>query len=479
MITAITPTGDRPLAFSLCQQWVKNQTVQPDQWLVIDDGKTPMTPFYPMEYVRRKPTPRDPRHTLHLNLKTAIPLIKGDKIIILEDDEYYAPRYIEEMSRRLDNHEIVGIIKAKYYHIITGGYLQVRNERHASLAQTAFKRSLLPELGRLVNTKQKYLDIEIWKQVRSRGGKLHLFDDSEKLLYVGIKGLPGRAGIGQGHNSMLYRNIKDTPGRAVLKKWIPKDYQIYLDILKKAVPKKAQASVQGIAGITVCYNTKDLMERAYNSVRKFHPDMPIIIIDGSDRNDPCATYVKSLESDKTTVLTPGRNIGHGQGMNKGINQAKTTHALIFDSDIEMLKSPVYAMFKEMEEDTYGIGFLLKTGFDGYEYGAHKQHKYEGWMPYLHAYFQLININNYKLFFPYVHHGAPCYLAMLDIYKRGLSKKILKSFPGLGHTGNGRGLQWKGAPREYIRHDKGGTTQTRIARGQPHIEGNWTMNKGLV
>ena len=194
-ITCITPTGDRPLAFALCQRWIMNQTVKPDQWLVIDDGKKPMTPFVPMEYVRREPKSTDPKHTLNLNIKTAIPLIKGDKILILEDDEYYAPQYIEEMSRRLDDHEIVGIIKAKYYHLITGGYSQVGNDRHASLAQTAFRRSLLPELELLVDTKEKYLDIEIWKQVRSRGANLHLFQDSDKLLYVGIKGLPGRAGI--------------------------------------------------------------------------------------------------------------------------------------------------------------------------------------------------------------------------------------------------------------------------------------------
>jgi len=81
------------------------------------------------------------------------------------------------------------------------------------------------------------------------------------------------------------------------------------------------------------------MERSYTSIRKFHPDMPIIIIDGSDKDDPCANYVRSLASPLTTVYSLGYNIGHGKGMCMGIDKARTPYALIFDSDIEMLKSP--------------------------------------------------------------------------------------------------------------------------------------------
>ena len=42
MITVITPTGDRPLAFSLCRKWIFNQTIKPDQHIIVDDGKIPM-----------------------------------------------------------------------------------------------------------------------------------------------------------------------------------------------------------------------------------------------------------------------------------------------------------------------------------------------------------------------------------------------------------------------------------------------------
>jgi hypothetical protein len=255
MITAITPTGDRPLAMSLCERWMTNQTVHPDQWLVIDDGQVPFTPSVPMEYVRREPQAGDPRHTLALKLQQAIPLIKGDKIMIIEDDEYYAPTYVEQMSRQLDSGELVGIKQNRYYHVPTGGYYLMHNMGHASLAETAFMSGFLPTFRKAVDASINldYLDIRIWRMGKERAAHnfkfgtrtmttsrarsmaptaksdLLLFSDADNPLYVGIKGLPGRAGIGMGHNPAMY-TTRDTAGRRVLKQWIPKDYQVYLDI---------------------------------------------------------------------------------------------------------------------------------------------------------------------------------------------------------------------------------------------------------
>jgi hypothetical protein len=477
-VTAITPTGDRPLAFALCQQWMKNQTLKPSQWLVVDDGKTPLIPTSAMQYVRREPKSDDPQHTLILNLKAALPLIRGEKIIIIEDDEYYAPEYIAEMSRRLDHHELVGIMHAKYYHLPTGGYYKIGNTTHASLAETGFRRSFLPELETLW-AGDTSLDMRIWQKAGNRG---HLFDDDSNSLYVGIKGLPGRAGIGAGHRPSLYHK-KDTADRSVLKQWMPRDHGIYLDILGGKLTSENYRSYFKadfpITGITICQNTKGLIERAYNSIRKFHPDMPIIIIDGSDKTDPCATYVRGLASDKTTVISLGYNIGHGRGMCMGIDKTETPYALIFDSDIEMLKSPVEAMFAMMEEDTFGVGYIEeKTAFDGFEWGWPGHNIPGEWMSYLHPMFQLIDIRNYRKFHPYVHHGAPCYLTMLDIHKRGLSSKILKQFPGMGHS-SGKGLNWTGTPREHIRHDPGSTIKERTGQAPRQIEGGWVMNAGLV
>ena len=250
-ITVVTLTGDRPQAFSLCRLWMSRQTRIPDQWIVVDDGKVPIMPTNEMQYVRRQPKSDDPKYTMLLNMRTALPLVVGKKIMIMEDDEWYSFRYVEEMARRLDKYEVVGIARSKYYHLPSGRYLRHSNMDHASLAQTAFRSSFLPEVAKLLEG-DNFLDIRIWKKVdkidKFQSGEKYfaakerevgdgqglLFDDGNgedgSCLYVGIKGLPGRPGIGVGHRHHG-GYLQDTSDRKMLQKWIPGDYQIYLDIL--------------------------------------------------------------------------------------------------------------------------------------------------------------------------------------------------------------------------------------------------------
>lgn len=229
--------------------------------------------------------------------------------------------------------------------------------------------------------------------------------------------------------------------------------------------------MQDITGITITHNTVSLVKEAFESFRRFHPDMKLIIIDGSDPTDECYRYVSGLASDVTTVSLCGYNIGHGVGMDYAISICTTRFALIFDSDIVMVKSPTQAMLDMMEADTYGVGYLEKTGLDGYEYGAKPHHKEQGFMMMMHPYFHLIQISEYYKYKPYVHHGAPCYQTALDIYQKGLSDKILKSFPGLGHTA-GKGWCWEPVPGEYIIHNTAGTRKDRVRRGKQEIEQGW-------
>ena len=234
-ITLITPSGDRPLAFALCQNWMRKQTLQPYQWIVIDDGKIPVRPYVLMEYVRREPQANDPQCTLILNLMTTLPLIEGNKIIIIEDDEYYAPRYVEEMAIQLDQHEVVGIGNTRYYHLFSGKHYRHRNRDRASLAQTAFRDSFLPEFKKILNTNIEIarIDSYIWGKLRGDNRGFIFVEDENDPLYVGIKGLPGRPGIiGHDSKSSPYQRGRPDIYHEVLAQWIPEDYNIYVDIIK-------------------------------------------------------------------------------------------------------------------------------------------------------------------------------------------------------------------------------------------------------
>jgi hypothetical protein len=221
----------------------------------------------------------------------------------------------------------------------------------------------------------------------------------------------------------------------------------------------------------VSHNTQGLLKNAFESVRKFHPDMPLIIIDGSDPADECRAYVRTLASELTTVALADYNIGHGRGMDEAIRMCKTRFALIFDSDIIMIKSPVQEMLDMMESDTYGVGYVEKSAYDGFEYGAKPEHKGQPFMYMLHPFFHLLQVSEYFKFKPYVHHGAPCYQAALDIHLKGLTGKIIKVFPDLGHT-HGKGHVWDSIKPVWVIHDTAGTRKDRVRRGKNEIEGTW-------
>jgi hypothetical protein len=165
------------------------------------------------------------------------------------------------------------------------------------------------------------------------------------------------------------------------------------------------------------------------------------------------------------------NIGHGRGMDLAIRQVKTRFALIFDSDIVMIKSPLQIMLDMMESDTYGIGYIEKSAYDGFEYGAKSQHKNQPFMYMLHPFFHLLQVSEYFKFHPYVHHGAPCFKAALDIHNKGLTDKIIKVLPGLGHT-HGKGHVWDAVKPLWVIHDTAGTRKDRVKRGKPEIEPGW-------
>ncbi len=238
MITCITATGDRPICFDLLKKWMHCQIIKPDQWIIIDDGDNPIPEIITFslpsfaQYIRREPKNSDPNFTLSLNIQEALKYVSGDKIIFLEDDEYYAPEYIQVMSEKLDQYNIVGLSRSRYYHLPSFTYYIHPNIDHASLAQTAFKKSVLSIFEQLLE--DSFIDLRLWnkfidKRFINHKKILHcgefkkeseflLFNDAafQQYLYVGMKGLPGRKGIGNGHSS---KGIFD-PNRHMLRNWI-------------------------------------------------------------------------------------------------------------------------------------------------------------------------------------------------------------------------------------------------------------------
>ena len=236
-ITVITCTGDRFAAFNLLCKFIMRQTIKNFQWVIVDDGKISLQEqrfSFPScaDYIRREPQLDDPRHTLNLNMFEAFKQFKqaeGRIVLIMEDDEYYHPQYIERMFSHLENSDIAGSNISRYYHLPSGGWFINRNSNFCSLSQTGFKETIFPIVLEGIKSNQQYLDYYIWTNAMKV--ITCIFDDSKEPLSVGMKSLPGRKGIGIGHKENTYSVFdKDY---SILKQWIPDNYESYLGFVGK------------------------------------------------------------------------------------------------------------------------------------------------------------------------------------------------------------------------------------------------------
>lgn len=235
MITLITPTGGRPEAFALCEKWIANQTYkEPFEWIVIDDvyPTTPIT--MGQRALRPMPYWEPGQNTQHRNLALASGLAEGDTIFVIEDDDYYAPNYIESMLAFLEisNAQMVGEAGARYYNLKERCYQRLQNSWHASLSQTVFKREALATFNDAISSGEKFIDIELWKRMQDNNIKVALRMTVDSGFVVGIKGMPGREGIGTGHKPEGYTSDPDCE---ILKQWLGDDFADYEPFLVNEV----------------------------------------------------------------------------------------------------------------------------------------------------------------------------------------------------------------------------------------------------
>jgi hypothetical protein len=139
---------------------------------------------------------------------------KNERVIVIEDDDWYSPQYLASIGACLDVDDMVGEAPSRYFNVSTGCGKLLSNDKHSGLCSTAVKGKALEMLR--ISSKQnvKFIDIKLWKNFH---GSKKLYD---RGMVVGIKGLPGRQGIGCGHNPKFGdpTNLRD---------WIGSDIEIY------------------------------------------------------------------------------------------------------------------------------------------------------------------------------------------------------------------------------------------------------------
>ena len=218
MLTLLTATGERQQAWDLCQHWMLRQDYTGEvRWIIVDDGQTPqITTFqrsgWYLEFVRPEPHWQPGMNTQSRNLRAGLARVKTtDRLVVIEDDDFAAPDWLTTVSNALLRAELVGETRARYYNIAQRRARQLGNTKHASLCATAMRGAAIDTFRRVLSMSNKFIDIDLWATAKNR----MLFEGHR---VVGIKGMPGRAGIGMGHRPD-FQGDRDPDGE-ILRSWV-------------------------------------------------------------------------------------------------------------------------------------------------------------------------------------------------------------------------------------------------------------------
>lgn len=236
LVSLITCTGFRPEALAMCQKFLERQTFKGEMnWVIIRDDliDTPIQSKRANLKIQNIKGPRlwDKTYNTHRgNMEAGLTLVKDSEyIFVIEDDDYYAPDYVEKMLGLLRYVTVAGLSYTRYFHVKMPGWKVHPNNKHASLSQTAIRKPAASALMTSVNSGDLYFDGVFWNSILEDNIPHALLGNTG--LSIGIKGMPGREGITPSHREL--RDYLIDPTLTKLKEWIGEDYKLYLNYKAK------------------------------------------------------------------------------------------------------------------------------------------------------------------------------------------------------------------------------------------------------
>lgn len=225
-LQVLTTTGGRPEAFGLCVEYMRRQTyTEPVRWVIVDDGEpgidAPTMPAnWSVEVMRTRPAWQPGQNTQARNLRAGLLAIDGEvPLVIVEDDDWYSPAWLQTCADALTHCELFGEAGARYYHVRRRVARNMGNVAHASLCSTATRGRATQALFDIAARHASGIDMRLWRECRVPAFL------TVATHVVGIKGMPGRGGIGVGHRETFAGDRDD--GLSKLRAWIGDDAERY------------------------------------------------------------------------------------------------------------------------------------------------------------------------------------------------------------------------------------------------------------
>lgn len=227
----IPDRGDRPKFMENCIRMIKAQTLQPTIIEIVDDIPPPHFVVKEKPLMNDKLIPNTCDITWRYRTGYDRLRKKGlDAIFLWENDDWYAPNYLEIMCNEWEKRQrpdLLGHIYTIYYHIKLFGYFEMKHKTRSSAMNTLIKPDM--HFNWCVDF-DPYTDIHIWTQAGLNGQTF----DPKKHITLGIKHGVGLCG-GRNHINKLHRfKTKDTD-HAFLKSIMDQDsFEFYTNYFNHA-----------------------------------------------------------------------------------------------------------------------------------------------------------------------------------------------------------------------------------------------------
>ncbi|MDD4970791.1 MAG: glycosyltransferase family A protein [Paludibacter sp.] len=210
--------------------------------------------------------------------------------------------------------------------------------------------------------------------------------------------------------------------------------------------------------VLICQRkTKNITQLCLESLLRFYPDIPILVVDGNSQDD------STLYLDYKSIICPNVKVwhrtaelnSHGVTMNEAIHGYITTeYVLLMDSDvITMRYGYIEGMLQQMKEHRmsekpmYATGTLMLVTRQNFACGA--PDNISDVLRYAHPSCSLYHVPTYKsLNAPFTDHGAPCVYNMLAAESHGL---IIGYWPVDKYVAHLSGASWC-VPKTIWNHD---------------------------
>ena len=230
-----TMASDQHVGFSFATRYVNRCLLDSEisaRWLIVDDGAEPVPiPLDELrcdvDYVRREPENITGMDSLRRNLRTGLDrmLTYGcdpETVVFFVEDDWLAGDWMTDALKAFSENEnllLFGETGTRYYNVASRRHHTFRPNGRSALACTAMR--MHPGIIRWIidyalPERTIMMDDRLWRKGPIR--------DCDKILRpesrycVGIKGLPGKAGLGMGHR-FDERHPQDAD-LTLLKEWV-------------------------------------------------------------------------------------------------------------------------------------------------------------------------------------------------------------------------------------------------------------------